>query len=291
MKLFDFHCDTATELFYKGETLAENTCHVNLQDALATFEDYTQVMAFWSDNSLDGDENYRIFHKAYQNLMPMLGKEERFHHVLAVEGGRLLNHDLSRLDVLRTCGVRILTLVWGGSCCIGGAHDTDEGLTDFGRRAVARCFDLGIVPDLSHASDKMFYETAAMARERGKPIIVSHSCSRTVCEHSRNLTDEMAKITADLGGVIGVNLVIPHLGGDTVEQVCRHITHLASVAGEDHVCLGCDLDGTAHLPKGIANVGDLIKIADGLRKNSHSEAFLEKVFYSNAQTFALKHFC
>jgi membrane dipeptidase len=248
-------------------------------------------MAFWSDNSLDGDENYRIFREAYQNLLPMLGQEERFHAVLAVEGGRLLNNDLSRLDVLRACGVRILTLVWGGLCCMGGAHDTDEGLTDFGRQVVDRCFDLGIVPDLSHASDKMFYETATMAKERGKAIIVSHSCSRAVCDHSRNLTDEMAKITADLGGIIGVNLVIPHLGDDTVEQVCRHITHFASVAGEDHVCLGCDLDGTAHLPQGIKNVGDLTKIADGLRKNSHSEAFIEKVFYTNAQTFAVKHFC
>jgi membrane dipeptidase len=192
---------------------------------------------------------------------------------------------------LRACGVRILTLVWGGLCCMGGAHDTDEGLTDFGRQVVERCFDLGIVPDLSHASDKMFYETATMAKERGKAIIVSHSCSRAVCDHSRNLTDEMAKITADLGGIIGVNLVIPHLGDDTVGQVCRHITHFASVAGEDHVCLGCDLDGTAHLPQGIKNVGDLTKIADGLRKNSHSEAFIEKVFYTNAQTFAVKHFC
>ena len=137
----------------------------------------------------------------------------------------------------------------------------------------------------------MFYETAAMARKRGKPILVSHSCSRAVFDHSRNLTDDMARITADLGGVIGVNLVLTHLGGDTVEQVCRHISHLASVAGEDHVCLGCDLDGTGKLPQGIKGVGDLTKIADRLRKNSHSEAFVEKVFYSNAQTFAEKHFC
>ncbi len=290
MKLFDLHCDTATELYHKGETLKENTCHVNLKDALSSFETYTQVMAFWSDNDLDGEENYRLFHEAYRYLLPMLGKDDRFRAVLAVEGGRLLCNDLSRLDALRRCGVRILTLVWGGSCCMGGAHDTSEGLTDFGRQAVARCFDLGIVPDLSHASDAMFYETAAMAKERQKPIVVSHSCSRAILDHSRNLTDEMAKITADLGGLIGVNLVIPHLGGDTVEQVCRHISHLASVAGEDHVCLGCDLDGTSHLPQGIRNVGDLTKIADGLRNISHSEAFIEKVFYSNAQTFAETYF-
>lgn len=290
MKLFDLHCDTVTELRKRGETLFQNTAQVSLETALGVFEDYSQVFAFWSEDDVDGEENYRLFHETLRYVSPMLTESDRFHPVLAVEGGKLLGGELSRLDVLRACGVKILTLVWKDVCCVGGAYNTEEGLTPFGRQVVERCYDLGIVPDLSHASDKMAYEVFAIAERRGGTVMASHSCSRALCPHPRNLTDDMAKRIASLGGVIGVNLVPEHLGGDTVEDVCRHIWHLAEVVGEDRVALGCDLDGTSELPCGIATVGDLPKIAERLRKNPYPEGFAEKVFYSNAQTFAKAHF-
>lgn len=290
MKLFDLHCDTVTELRGRGETLWQNTCQVKLEEALRAFDDYTQVMAFWSEDDLDGEENYRRFHETLRYVTPMLNETERFHPLLAVEGGKLLCSDLSRLDVLHDCGVRILTLVWKNICCIGGAYNTDVGLAPFGRQVVERCYDLGIVPDISHASDAMAYEVFDIAERRGGTVIASHSCSRAICSHPRNLTDDMARRIAALGGVIGINLVPDHLGGDGIDDVCRHLWHLAEVAGDDRVCLGCDLDGTSELPRGIAHVGDLIKIADCLRKNPHPDGFVEKVFYSNAQTFAKAHF-
>ena len=74
---------------------------------------------------------------------------------LAVEGANLLGGDILRLDKLYSDGVRFLTLVWKGTSCIGGAWDTDEGLSSFGREVVKRCSELGIVVDLSHASHKM----------------------------------------------------------------------------------------------------------------------------------------
>ena len=290
MKLFDLHCDTVTELRKRGETLLRNTCQVKLDEALRAFDDYTQVMAFWSEDDLGGEENYRLFHETLRYVTPMLVETERFHPVIAVEGGKLLCSDLSRLDILRACGVRILTLVWQNVCCVGGAYKTDVGLTPFGRQVVERCYDLGIVPDLSHASDTMAYEVFEIAERRGGTVIASHSCSRAICPHPRNLTDDMAKRIAALGGVIGVNAVPDHLGGNGIDDICRHLLHLAEVAGDDRICLGCDLDGTSELPRGIAHVGDLPQIADCLRKNPHPDGFVEKVFYSNAQTFAKAHF-
>ncbi len=290
MKLFDLHCDTVTELRKRGETLQDNTCQMKLKEALRAFEDYTQVMAFWSEDHVDGEENYRLFFETLQYVSPMLTDSERFHAVLAVEGGKLLCGDLSRLDALYACGVKILTLVWKDVCCMGGAYNTNTGLTLFGRQVVARCYDLGIVPDLSHASDEMAYEVFAIAKERGGTVMASHSCSRALCPHPRNLTDDMARQIASLGGIIGVNLVPDHLGNSECETVCRHLSHLANVAGEDHVGFGCDWDGTSELPRGIHHVEDLAKLAVCLRKNSHSESFIEKVFYSNAQTFAKAHF-
>ena len=183
----------------------------------------------------------------------------------------------------------VLTLVWKNCCAIGGAYNTNEGLTAFGRQVVERCFALGIVPDLSHASDPMFWETAEIAERHGKPIFVSHSCSRALCSHPRNLTDAMAKRVVELGGVIGVNLVPDHLGLSSLETVCEHLSHLSSVVGEDAVCLGCDLDGTSELPDGIRGIEDLTKLWALLRNNSYPDGFAEKVFYSNAQTFAQVH--
>jgi len=135
----------------------------------------------------------------------------------------------------------------------------------------------------------MFWQTAAIAERYGKPILVSHSCARFLHSHPRNLTDEMAKRVAELGGVIGVNLVPDHLGSSSLEAVCAHLSHLASVAGEGAVCLGCDLDGTTALPEGIRGIEDLPKLWTILSHNSYPDGFAEKVFYSNAQTFAKAH--
>lgn len=290
MKLFDLHCDTVIPVRERQETLADNTCHVSLTKALSVFEDYTQVMAFFSQHHLDGEENYRRFHEILAYVSPMMRDVPGFHPILAVEGGKLLCSDLSRLDVLHACGVRILTLVWKDVCCVGGAYNTDEGLTAFGRQVVERCFDLGIVPDLSHASDALASDTLDIAEKRGCAVIASHSCSRALCPVPRNLSDEMARRIAAVGGIVGVNLVLEHLGGRQIEDVCRHVYHFADVIGEDRVCLGADLDGTDELPEGIAHVGDLPKLYRALCDNSHSEAFAEKVFYSNAQSFAAAHF-
>ena len=288
MRLFDLHCDTLTELRCKREAWEKNTCQIALDRARSVFDDYTQVMAIWSEDLLDGEENYRRFDETLDYALPML-QGSGFSPIFAVEGGKLLGTELSRLDHLAKRGVKILTLVWKDSCSIGGAYNTDEGLTAFGRAVIERCFDLEIVPDLSHASDRMFWETAAMAERRGKPILVSHSCARTLCPHPRNLTDEMARRVASLGGVIGVNLVPEHLGGKDLKTVCRHLCHFATVVGEDRVCLGCDLDGTSALPEGIAGIEDLPKLYEILCENSYPNGFAEKVFYSNAQTFAKAH--
>lgn len=285
MKLFDLHCDTLTEIRKKRETLEENSCQVSLSLARSVFEEYIQVMAIYSDNSLDGEENYRLFWETLDYAGPML-RGEGFTPILAVEGSRLLCGKLDRLEKLRDAGVKILTLVWGGECCVGGAHDTSVGLTPFGREVVEGCFDLGIVPDLSHASDRLFEEVVSLAEERKAPVIASHSCSRALFPHSRNLTDEMAKKIARLGGVIGVNLFPHHLGGGTLETVCRHILHFASLVGENGVCLGGDLDGVSALPDGIRTVADLPHLHGELSHYSHSADFADRVFYSNARTFA-----
>ena len=84
---------------------------------------------------------------------------------------------IENLKKLYDMGVRFLTLVWAGECSLGGAHDTDIGLTDFGYEVLNGCFELGIVPDVSHASDVMFWQVYEEAKRRGKPFVATHSNS------------------------------------------------------------------------------------------------------------------
>ncbi len=292
MRLFDLHCDTLSELYDGRQGIESNPYHISLENAKKSLNKYTQVMAIWSRHDKSDDENFSRFIKISDMYAREVEKArgEFFTPILAVEGAALLGGDLSRMKVLSERGVKILTLTWQGESCIGGAWDTDVGLTGFGERVVRSCFELGIVPDLSHSSDRVFYRTAELASESGKPIIVSHSNSRDICSHGRNITADMARTVSELGGIIGVNLVVPHIGSDSIEAVCGHIDLLSRQAGANRICLGCDFDGTADLPIGINNIADIGKIHEKLVEMKYQSDFIEAVFYTNAQSFAKRNF-
>lgn len=292
MKLFDLHCDTLGEIFRRGEGMFDNTCHVELNKALRVLDSYTQVMAIWSEHDLDDDENYLRCLRNLDYAEKHVFGIENFTPILAVEGGKLLHGDISRLDTLAERGVKIFTLVWRDKCHIGGAFNNSDGLTDFGKEVVCRCFELGITPDLSHSNDEISYQAIELARTAKKPLIASHSCSRSVYDHKRNISDGVARGLASLGGVIGVNFVSDHLGSRSMEVLLEHIDRLRNICGSECVCLGTDFDGTSDdtLPLGIENIGKIGVLYDALVKKYRSEDFADAVFYKNAENFAKSNF-
>ena len=288
MKLFDLHCDTLSEIYRKKEGIKNNTCHLSTDKALSVFESYTQVLAVWSEHDLSEDECYERCMRILDMADSEVFGHKNFTPIYAVEGAKLLNGDINRLCVLKNRGVKILTLVWKDECCIGGAYDNGKGLTDFGIETVSYCFENGIVPDLSHSNDLICMQVLELSKKYRCPVIASHSCSRSVWDHPRNVSDVVAGKMADAGGVIGVNFVSDHLGGKSVETILAHIDHLRNVCGSNSVCLGGDLDGMGDesLPDKIKNVGDVAVLFDVISKKYHSESVAEAVFYSNAQNFA-----
>ncbi len=302
--LFDLHCDTLYKCRDKGASLLDNGFDISFK-RLDEYKKHCQVLAMWSSWIIDDDTAYAHFFEAHDLLLRELeGSTHRLCRCdeelaaceadgvgavfLAVEGGKLLGDDITRLDTLYKNDVRFLTLVWNATCHIGGGHDTIEGLTDFGRAVVKRCHELGIVPDVSHASDKMTDEVVAISEEMGRPCIATHSNSRAMFEHTRNLTDDRFSRIAKMGGLVGVSLAPVHLTDSEVcriDDIVRHMEYYLSIGGEDTLCLGCDLDGVVPLPEGIESVSDLYKIADALAKRGYGDGLIEKIFYNNARSF------
>lgn len=295
MKYFDTHCDTLYALTRKERGFDNDVNHVTLR-GIKDYEVYEQMFAVWSHPSRTDDENWAFFLRAVETykkeLVPLRSKSFIPH--LSVEGGALIRDDISRLDVLSKLGVRMFALVWENECLIGGAHNTNIGLTPFGKEVVKRLCELDIVPDVSHASDKMTYETCEIAAGLGCPVSASHSNSRTVRPHQRNLTDEMFRMIRDSGGTVGVNLCCAFLGDRInnvikVSDVLTHIEHFLSLGGEDTVCLGCDLDGIHTLPAPMKGVRDVYMIAEEMKKIGYSDELINKITYSNASAFFAKH--
>ena len=306
-KLIDTHCDTAYELYCRHENLKSNTCHINI-DRASTYKRYAQFFAIWSDKNKSNQLSYEDFFKISHNFkkeiaiakdqidfctsfnqMASAWDKDKIAAFLAVEDARLLDNDISRLDVLYDEGVRYLTLMWGGHTCIGASHDVNGGLTDFGRAVVNRCFDLGIIPDVSHSNAQTTSDIIEIAYMRNKPIIASHSNCYSLYPHTRNLRDEHLKSIIELGGIVGISLCPYHLT-DTNKECCN-VTHIADhieryleLGAENILGFGCDLDGTS-LPYGFFGVNDIISIANELKKRGISDSMIEKITYKNYYDF------
>ena len=132
-------------------------------------------------------------------------KEGKIAVLMGVEGGHMINSDLDVLRKFASLGVRYMTLThsgndeWADSSTDKPAHN---GLTDFGKDVVREMNRLGVIVDISHVSDKTFYDALEISKA---PMIASHSSGRAICDAPRNMTDQMMKDLAAEGGVVQIN--------------------------------------------------------------------------------------
>jgi len=172
--------------------------------------------------------------------------EGRLAAFLGIEGGEAIGESLAELRAFYARGVRLLGLTWNRRNALGrgAAGEGTGGLTDFGRKVVAEMERLGMIVDVSHLSDEALDDLLAVTR---RPVVASHSNSRAVRDHRRNLTDAQAEGIAATGGLIGVTFAGSFVD-EVPEKVCLarlldHVDRLVSVVGADHVGLGTDFDG------------------------------------------------
>ncbi len=203
--------------------------------------------------------------------------------LLSVEGGNALCGRLSALRMLYKLGVRSLTLTWNGRNELGvGASEGEDaaGLTDVGKNVVSLMNKLGMIVDVSHLSEKGFWD---VAKTSDKAFIASHSNAKKLCGHWRNLTDEQIKEIIKRNGFIGINFCSDFLreGGSKISDIMRHIEHILSFGGENVVGFGGDFDGVDDLPEGIFGVQDMEKIINELLKQNYHETVINNILYGN----------
>lgn len=306
MKYFDLHCDTADELYTGKKELYSNNLAVSLEKAEA-FEKYVQLYAIFTRTELDDEEGWTEFLRTRENFLAQCEKygvrvinsgdeleefdkgDGRFAAILTVEDARILGGKLGRVYEMKKLGVKVVTPLWGGLTCVGGSHNTDAGLTPFGRKAVYAMAECGIIPDISHSSFRSADEITEICDDCGVSPIATHMNSYSVCAHSRNLTDERFRRLCSLGGIAGVSLCPPHLvygkGHVTAspDAVVPHFRKYDSLCA-GHVSFGCDMDGTS-LPEGIHGIEDIPALCEILAENGFTEEKLESITYGAAYNF------
>jgi len=141
--------------------------------------------------------------------------------LMGMEGGHMIDDDLGLLRIYAALGVRYLTLTHGSNTNWADSSTDDpkhNGLTPFGRSVVRELNRLGVLVDISHVSDKTFYDALEASRA---PLIASHSSCRALCNHKRNMTDDMIRALAKKGGVIQINYNTGFLSQEYAEAYRR----------------------------------------------------------------------
>ena len=216
----------------------------------------------------------------FDKIEAMVEKNKEFLSIARTPADLYANKQQGRHSIM--LGID-MTLCHNGDndiCDSARGNSTHQGVSAFGRQVIAEMNRLGIMVDLSHASEKTFYDALELSE---LPIVCSHSSCRALCDHPRNLTDEQMRALAAKGGVMQVTMYNGFLvkdGEATVLDALRHLEHAIEVLGIDHVGIGTDFDGDGGV-RGMANAAELINFTRLLLSRQFSEQDIEKIWGGN----------
>lgn len=265
MKYCDLHCDVLTQTGTRqitAERLRSGNC---LLQCFAAFISERENRFARANELIDKFEALCESEGYYPIKTAKDLKQDAVNALLTVEEGGAIEGDLKKLDALYARGVRMMTLVWNYPNEIGFPNfpnyvgllegkstlrerEAKRGLTAFGRETVSRMMERRMLVDVSHGSDKLFYDVADISRKKGVPFVASHSGAQSVHDCARNLTDDEIGTLADCGGVVGLDFCADFLSDDTSAEGQRaallaHARAIVNAGGEETLALGSDFDG------------------------------------------------
>lgn len=322
MRIIDMHCDTINELMKDDKLiLRQNDLMIDLVK-LRKNDYLLQCFAMFVRYIRDDIPNYNPFEYCnkmidkyyieieknkdlirpvfrYNDILDNI-KNNRLSSLLTIEEGGVCLGNIEFLRNFYRLGVRMITLTWNYKNELASpnidytnldTHTRDgrifypnlvDGLTEKGIEFVHEMNKLGIVIDCSHLGDKGFYD---VIKYSNKPIVCSHSCSRHVCNHVRNMTDDMLFKLKDNGGVVGINFCHDFCVDDdrfcTIDDCIKHIVHIRDLIGIDYIGLGSDFDGIGNSKIELKDATVMPRLIEKLREYGFSEEDIDKICYKN----------
>lgn len=291
MYFFDLHCDTVCEMEKQSKSLFDNDLAISLKKA-SNIDRWVQTFAIFIHDKFADDEKRMVFEKQNFVLKNEIEKnslqsfsvdnKSDISIIKSIENASFINDDLDYIEILAKEGFRLATLTWNAQNVYAGGAESDEGISSLGKEAVKRFNECSITLDVSHLSDKSFYDLVKIS---DKPFIASHSNARAVCNRRRNLTDDMLLEIADRGGVVGLNFYTLFLAEEKPkkEDILRHAEHIIKLCGENILAIGSDFDG-ADMPDDLKSIED-IEILYQLMVQYFGKQLTDKIFFENACSF------
>ena len=304
--VFDFHCDTALMLLgddlNQAGSLRKNSGHIDLERAVK-LGGYAQCFACFTTDIpelLHGISPIVLFERELATIQREVDKNSdlisiaysvdeieenrangKMSAILTLEGTAGIDYNPALLEDLWAIGFRVTSLGWNEKNPLTGSNVTGGGLTDLGREYVKEAQRLGMRVDVSHISDEGFWDIMKITEA---PILATHSNSRAVHNHSRNLTDDMFRAIRETGGVAGYNACRDFTGENpNLDTVCDHILHFLKLDPDGkHIALGGDLDGVEAMPDGFEGVQSYPTLARKLLDRGLTEENVMDIFWNNA---------
>ncbi len=300
--MIDLHCDTIMQLLDHPDSgdLYRNTWKIDiekLQKAHSKVQDFALFINLGETNDpygryeemrnlctsqihLYGEHIQHVL--SYQDVESVY-KSGKIGALMSIEEGGVLGGDLDKLKQAYQDGVRLITLTWNYPNGLGEPHcgEQHKKLTPKGIEFVEAMQDLGIIVDCSHLNDA---GTEQLGDILDVPFVASHSNAREVTAHTRNLSDNLIKLIANKGGVIGLNFGQAFLGispMSRIEDIVKHGLYLINKGGENVIALGTDFDGIKPNTE-IKDASEMYRLCDAFKEAGLSVEQCEKLFWKNA---------
>ena len=299
--MIDLHCDTIMQLLDHPDSgdLYRNTWKIDiekLQKAHSKVQDFALFINLGKTNDPYGryeemrnlcTTQIHLYGEHIQHVLSYQDVESVYESgkigaLMSIEEGGVLGGDLDKLKQAYQDGVRLITLTWNYPNGLGEPHcgEQHKKLTSKGIEFVEAMQDLGIIVDCSHLNDA---GTEQLGDILDAPFVASHSNAREVTAHTRNLPDNLIKLIANKGGVIGLNFAQSFLGTSPVsriEDIVKHGLYLINKGGEDVVALGTDFDGIKPNTE-IKDASEMYRLYDAFKEAGLSVEQCEKLFWKN----------
>jgi len=310
MRKIDFHCDVISKLllehrldFHKEDF--SDKLDVTLQSLLDA--DYMiQVFAVYIPSDHPKDlitimKSIEIFYERISNHPNIIVVDSpidverckatnKVGAILSLEGVDGLQGHIFLTSLLYRLGVRFAGLTWNAMnwAADGVMEASGAGLSSLGRDFVVQCNNLGITIDVSHLSERSFWDVIKVS---SKPVIASHSNVKSICDHPRNLTDDQISAIIEKNGLIGITYVpwfVVTGEKATIADLIKHIDHIIQLGGENHIMLGSDFDGIESYIEGLRSPRDVDKL-EAMLLQRYDVEIVEKIMWRNAYQFLLRN--